>query len=139
MKGNLSMDGLEKTCQFLKEAGVYYLATSERGQPHLRPFGTAMIIDSRLCIQTGKKKNVYKELRMNPKAAICAFKENTWIRIEGELIEDPRIEAQEKMLDEYPSLKDRYRAGDGNTVVFYFKEATVRFCTFDGEPEVYKI
>lgn len=36
---------MEKVCNFLKEAGVYYLATVEGDQPRVRPFGTAHIFD----------------------------------------------------------------------------------------------
>ncbi len=32
---------MEKICNFLKEAGIYYLATVEGDQPRVRPFGTA--------------------------------------------------------------------------------------------------
>ena len=34
---------MERICNFLKEAGVYYLATMDGDQPRVRPFGTAII------------------------------------------------------------------------------------------------
>ena len=49
---------MERVCQFLKDAGVYYLATVENDQPRVRPFGTAHIFEGRLYIQTGKVKPV---------------------------------------------------------------------------------
>ena len=36
---------MERICNFLKEAGVYYLATVEGDQPRVRPFGTAIIYE----------------------------------------------------------------------------------------------
>ena len=117
---------MEKVVKFLKDAGTYYLATVEGDQPRVRPFGTAHIFEGRLYIQTGKKKDVSKQLHINPKAEICAFKDGEWLRVAGELIEDDRVEARQSMLDAYPSLKSMYSADDGNTEVFYFKNAIYR-------------
>ena len=127
---------MEKVEQFLKDAGVYYLATVDGDQPRVRPFGTAHIFDGKLYIQTGKVKDVSKQIHANPKAEICAFKDGTWLRVAGELVEDERLEAKESMLDAYPSLKGMYSADDGNTEVFYFKNATATFSSFTHEPEV---
>lgn len=127
---------MEKVEKFLKDAEVYYLATVEGDQPRVRPFGTAHIFDGKLYIQTGKVKNVSKQLHANPKAEICAFKNGTWLRVAGELVEDDRLEAKESMLDAYPSLKGMYSADDGNTEVFYFKNATATFSSFTSAPEV---
>lgn len=129
---------MEKVVKFLKDAGTYYLATVEGDQPRVRPFGTAHIFEGRLYIQTGKKKDVSKQLHINPKAEICAFRDGEWLRVAGELIEDDRVEARQSMLDAYPSLKSMYAADDGNTEVFYFKSATATFSSFTHEPEVVK-
>ncbi len=124
--------------QFLKDAGTYYLATVEGDQPRVRPFGTAHIFEGKLYIQTGKKKKVSKQLHLNPKAELCAFMNGKWLRVSGELIEDDRREARVSMLEAYPSLKKMYDADDGNTEVFYFKNATAVFYSFTSAPEVVK-
>lgn len=129
------MEGIERVTQFLKEAQTYYLATAEGDQPRVRPFGTAHIYEGKLYIQTGKVKNVSKQLLANPKAEICAFKGGEWIRITGELIEDDRREARQSMLDAYPSLQNMYAADDGNTQVFYFQNAEAVISAFTHEPE----
>ena len=129
---------MEKICNFLKEAGVYYLATVEGDQPRVRPFGTAHIFESKLYIQTGKVKPVSKQLAANPKAEICAFRDGTWIRIEGELVNDDRVEAKKSMLDAYPNLRKMYDENDGNTQVFYFRNATATFSSFTAPPETVK-
>lgn len=130
---------LEKTVDFLKKAGTYYLATEEGDQPRVRPFGTAHIFEGRLYIQTGKVKGVSKQLLANPKAEICAFMQGEWIRVSGELVEDDRREARQSMLDAYPSLKKMYDPDDGNTQVFYFKNATAVISSFTHEPEVLQL
>ncbi len=132
------MTGIEKVTQFLKEAETYYLATVEGDQPRVRPFGTAHLYEGKLYIQTGKVKDVSKQLLANPKAEICAFKDGEWIRVAGELVEDDRVEARQSMLDAYPSLQQMYSADDGNTQVFYFKNATATISAFTHEPEVIK-
>ena len=138
MKGENKMTRIEKVTQFLKEAETYYLATVEGDQPRVRPFGTAHLYEGKLYIQTGKVKDVSKQLLANPKAEICAFKDGEWIRVAGELVEDDRVEARQSMLDAYPSLQQMYSADDGNTQVFYFKNATATISAFTHEPEVIK-
>lgn len=127
---------MERVCKFLKEAGTYYLETVEGDQPRVRPFGTAHIFEGKLYIQTGKVKDVSKQLHQNPKAEICAFKNGEWLRVSGKLIEDNRNEARQSMLDAYPGLQKMYKADDGNTEVFYFENATAIFSSFTHEPQI---
>ena len=126
---------MEKVVQFLKDAQTYYLATVDGDQPRVRPFGTANVYDGKLYIQTGKVKDVSKQLHKNPKAEICAFKDGVWLRVAGELIEDDSFEARKAMLDAYPELRAMYSEDDGNTEVFYFKNATATFSSFTAAPE----
>lgn len=130
---------MKKVYDFLKNAGTYYLATVEGDQPRVRPFGTIDMFDGKLYIQTGLKKGVAKQLAMNPKAEICAFKDGQWIRISGKLILDDRREARKHMLDEYPSLRGMYNEDDGNTAVYYLKDATATISSFTAPPEVIEL
>lgn len=127
---------MDKVLKFLKDAETYYLATVEGDQPRVRPFGTAHVFEGKLYIQTGKVKDVSKQLHQNPKAEICAFKNGEWLRVSGKLIEDDRNEARQSMLDAYPSLQKMYKADDGNTKVFYFENATAIFSSFTHEPQI---
>lgn len=129
---------MQRVCEFLKNAGVYYLATAEGDQPRVRPFGTAHIFDGKLYIQTGKKKSVSKQIACNPKAEICAFKGGTWLRLSGELVEDDRTAVKKSMLDAYPELRSMYDENDGNTQVFYFKNAVATFSSFSAPAEIIK-
>ena len=58
---------MNRVVKFLKEAETYYLATVEGNQPRVRPFGTAHIFEGKLYIQTGKVKDVSKQIHANPK------------------------------------------------------------------------
>ena len=129
---------MEKVVKFLKEAETYYLATVDGDQPRVRPFGTVNVFDGKLYIQTGKVKDVSKQIHANPKFEICAFKNGEWLRVAGTLVEDDRREAKQAMLDAYPSLQGMYSADDANTEVFYIKDATATFSSFTGAPEVVK-
>ncbi len=129
---------MEKVLQFLKEAGTYYLATVEGDQPRVRPFGTINLFDGKLYIQTGKSKNVSKQIHANPKVEISAFKDGEWIRIACELVEDDRREARASMLDAYPNLRAMYSEDDGNTEVLYMKDAVATFASFTAAPEIVK-
>ena len=126
---------MDRVCQFLKDAGVYYLATVEGNQPRVRPFGTAHIFEGQLYIQTGKVKPCSRQILANPFVEICAFHQGSWIRIAGELVEDDRVEAKKSMLDAYPNLRGMYNENDANTQVFYFRNAAATISSFTAAPE----
>ena len=129
---------MNRVYDFLKAAGTYYLATAEGDQPRVRPFGTIDLFEGKLYFQTGKIKDVSRQIHANPKIEICAFKDGAWLRVAASAYADDRIEAQEHMLESYPMLKGMYKAGDGNTEVFYLKDATATFSSFGGAPETVK-
>lgn len=133
------MDNKVRIVEFIRRANMYYLATVEGDQPRVRPFGTVNLFDGKLYIQTGKKKAVSRQLAENPKAELCAYFDGTWLRISGELVEDDRVEAKASMLDEYPNLRKMYDENDDNTQVFYFKDASAVFFSFDKKPEEIKL
>ena len=120
----------------MKQCGTYYLATVEGDQPRVRPFGTVDIFEGRLYIQTGKVKDVSKQIQQNPKVELCAFADGKWLRVSGRLVRDDRVEAKEHLLAAYPSLQKMYSATDDNTEVLYFENATAVFSSFTSEPVV---
>ena len=121
---------MKEVYEFLKKCGVYYLATVEGDQPRVRPFGTVNIFEDQLYIQTGKIKPVAHQMKANPKVEISGFVDGQWIRLAAEAVLDERIEPQAAMLDQYPNLKANYQPGDGNTEVYYLKNATAQICGF---------
>lgn len=125
---------MQRVCDFLKKTGFYFLATVDGDQPQVRPFGTAEIIDGKLYIQTGHVKPVAKQIEANPKVAICAYNGKEWIRISATLVEDPRVEVKKAMLDAYPNLRAMYNENDGNTAVYYLKDAKATISSFTAPP-----
>lgn len=130
---------MKEVYDFLKECNTYYLATVEENQPRVRPFGTINIFEGKLYIQTGKTKNVSKQIQKNNKAEICAFKNGEWIRLSGELVRDDRIEAKKDMLDHYENLRGMYDEHDDNTEVLYFKNGIATIYSFTHEPKIIKL
>ncbi len=138
MKGR-NQTSMKNVYDFLKEAGTYYLATVDGDQARVRPFGTVNIFEDKLYIQTGKGKAVNEQIMANGKVELCAMKGDAWIRVSGTLVLDERVEAGEAMLDAYPDLRRMYTTGEnGNSVVYYFKDATAVIASFGHKPEVIK-
>ena len=129
------MESVERVYQFLDETKNYALATVEGDQPRVRIFGTALLYNGRIYIQTGKVKPVSKQLAANPKAEICAFNGSEWLRITCELVNDDDRAVKVAMLEKMPSLKAMYSADDDNTQVLYFRNATATFSSFTEAPE----
>ena len=127
---------MEEVFDFLRKCGTFYIATEEGNQPRVRPFGVVNIFEKKLYIQTGKTKNVSKQIQNNPNVEVCSFIDGIWIRLEGKLVRDDRREAKISMLDANPILKNMYSADDDNTEVLYFENAKATFCSFTEEPKI---
>lgn len=130
---------MEEVQKFLKESDVYYLATVDGDKPKVRPFGTAEIFENHLYIQTGKKKDVFKQIEKNNNVEICAFKDGKWIRLSGKLVLDDRIEPKKYMLDNNSELRNMYDENDDNTAVLYFEEGVATIYSFQEAPIVINI
>ena len=130
---------MKEVFEFLKKCNTYYLATVEAdGQPRVRPFGTIDLFEDKLYIQTGKIKDVSKQIAASPKVEICAFDGQKWLRVACTLVRDERLEAKTHMLDNYPMLKKMYDAADDNKEVLYMKDAVATFSSFTEAPKVIK-
>ena len=125
---------MNEVYEFLKKCGTYYLATVEGEQPRVRAFGTIDLFEGKLYIQTGKVKEVSKQMMANPKIEICAFDGNTWLRLAAKAVEDDRYEARKHMLEAYPSLQKMYQPDDGNTQVFALEDCKAVFSSYTEEP-----
>ena len=118
---------LNEVAAFLKECHVFYIATVEgrsaegrsqgENQPRVRPFGVAEIVDGKLYLTTGRKKDVWKQIEANEgRFEICAQKDGEWLRISGRLVDDDNAEVRQTILDRHKYLTRMYTANDGNFV-----------------------
>lgn len=131
---------MEEVKEFIKNCGAYFLATVDGDQPRVRPFGTVDIFEGKLYIQTGKCKNVSKQIQSNGKVEICAMDKSgaKWVRLSGTLVRDDRQEPKVHMLENYPELKNMYSPDDDNTEVLFFKDAEATFYCFTASPRTVK-
>lgn len=130
---------MQEVHDLLKKCQTYFIATVDGDQPRVRPFATVNIFENKLYFQTGKVKNVSKQIMANPKIEICGLLDSEkWIRVEAVAVEDDRVEPRQAMLDAYPNLKSRYGPDDGNNQVFYLTKATATIYSFTEEPRVIK-
>ncbi len=127
---------MQQVYNFLKEANTYYLATIKDGKPAIRPLGTINIYNGKLYFQTGKKKDMSKEMIANPNIAISAMNQKgQWIRISAKAYLDDSIECSEAMLQNYPELRGMYTPGDGNCTCFSIEEANYGIYSFTEAPQ----
>lgn len=125
---------MREVFDFLKKAGVFFIATEEGDQPRVRPFGAVDLFEDKFYLQTGRDKAFSRQIAVNPKVELCACMDGRWLRVNGKLVEDDRREAKKHMLDSYPQLRRKYSEDDGNTLVLYFKDAEATFSSFTEAP-----
>ena len=123
---------MQEVQAYLRDCGVFYIATVDGDQPRVRPFGVSEIIDGRLYIMTGKVKDVYKQMGKNGKFEICAMKKSgvEWMRLSGTLVPDETLAVKEEFLNRNEGLKAMYKADDDNMAVLYVTNATASFNSF---------
>lgn len=130
---------MNKVTEFLIQSGTFYLSTVENDKPRVRPFGAVAEFDGKIYICTNNQKNVFKQILANPNVEISSVADDKWIRLEGTLIVDERVEAKQAMLEAKPSLKNFYSINDGIFEVLYLTEATAKIFSLGKEPEVIKL
>lgn len=130
------METTRKISEFLDSAKVYYLATTDGNQPHVRPYGAHILYEGKIYIMAFYHSNATRQLEKNPKAEICALHGET-LRMECELVEDKRPEVKEALLDKYPELKSALGEHAENAVMYEAMNVTATFYKFMEELESY--
>ncbi|MCR5509191.1 MAG: pyridoxamine 5'-phosphate oxidase family protein [Lachnospiraceae bacterium] len=129
---------MKEAYDFLKKAGTFFLATTEGDQPRVRPFGALADYEGKLYFVTSNVKDVYRQIKADPKVEICAMYDMQWMRIAGELVEDDSRDARVAMLNENPNLSQMYSPDDNKMTVFYIKNAKAVLSSFTSEPVSYE-
>ena len=122
---------MQEAYDFLQTANVYFLATAEKDQPRVRPFGTCAIFNDNIYILTDKEKDVSKQIEANPKIELCAYRGSDWIRITAEAVRDDRPESIHYMLNRYQQYVDSYAIDYENAGVFYLQNVIATFTSFE--------
>lgn len=131
---------MNEVMEYLKSCGTFYLATSEDGQAHVRPFGAVCEFEGKLYVVTNNQKNVYRQMKKNGKVEICGMSQGTWIRVEGEVKEDLRRESRVAMMNaNTAALSSMYTVDNNLMTVFYFEHGTATIYSFTTEPKVIEL
>ena len=130
---------MEAILKFLDESKVFYLATVEGDQPRVRPMGFTMAYNGKLYLATNNKKEMYKQMKANPKIECCAMAGGKWLRIDGTVAFDEERETKVKALEKSPNLTKMYNADDGIFALFYFTSARASISDMSGSKEEFSI
>lgn len=115
--------------QFIQEAGMFFLATTDGDQPKQRPFGGLIEYNGRFYMDTNTEKAVYKQMLANPHISICAFSKGKWMRIEGKAIPDQSAETLTYLTKQNPMLKKLWEKEGEIFTSLYLADATVELHT----------
>lgn len=115
---------LSACVKFATENPVTYIATAEGDQPRVRAFAMWFADPTGFYYHTLTPKNVYGQLKKNPKVELCFFKPGegagTMMRVAGrvEFLEDKVLE--ERLYHDRPWVKDLIRtAPQGGSVTIF--------------------
>lgn len=101
---------MSKAYEFLKECGAFFVLTINGDYPAGRPFGAVMEVGSDLYLATNDMNQAHKQMREHAQIQIVAKKTDSreWIRITGIAGECEDEALKQRMLEEYPILKQRF-------------------------------
>lgn len=125
---------MQKMYAFLKACGVFFVLTTQAGQPVGRPFGAVMEYEGTLYISTGVQKDVCRQLRENPAMQIVALKPGTreWLRLSGRARECREGAVREAMLKTCPALKSHFASAADEGFVLFAIDQPQAFLNTDG-------
>ncbi|HPY85997.1 MAG TPA: pyridoxamine 5'-phosphate oxidase family protein [Ruminococcus sp.] len=117
---------MSKINDFLTEAGIFFLATTDGDQPKLRPLGAHLDMDEKVIFGIGDFKDVYKQLLANPLCEIVACKSNGhWLRYTGKAVFETDEKYANAILAGAPELKALYNETTGKKMMtFHLENAT---------------
>jgi pyridoxamine 5'-phosphate oxidase len=135
---------IEDCIKFANQNPNSYLATTDGDQPRVRGMLMWFADKTGLYYNTGASKDLYKQLKANPKVEVCFFdsksKNMDQMRVTGqiEFISDMKI--REKLVEARPFLKQMgFGANSPNLIVFRVAKCTAHFWTWESnlQPKTY--
>lgn len=112
---------MSETFAFIKECGPFFISTINGDAPATRPFGGMMEYQGSLYVATSNKKDVYAQLKANPKVQIVSLNaaEKAWIRVNGKAEEIFDLDEKQAMLDACPPLLKNFPTKDTPTLALF--------------------
>lgn len=97
---------------------IFYIATVDVDQPHVRPFGRLLGYQGGIYLNTGKSKNVYRQMKANPKVELCTFAKGAIIRVTAQVLESDNPDIRRIMLEEEPGIANMYKGKESELAIF---------------------
>jgi uncharacterized pyridoxamine 5'-phosphate oxidase family protein len=132
---------MNEAIKFLIDNKVFYFATVDGNEPKVRPFGLVMEVDNKIYFATSNTKDVFKQLKANPKFEVCTANQNgQWIRLKGKAVFDNNAAAKAKAFEVMPMLVNIYQnASNPIFEVFYIDNGEATISSMTGDKQTYKI
>lgn len=134
---------MDEIIEYLRSVPAWYLATSEKGQPHVRPFSFVEAYQGKLWFCTATDKDVYIQLKENPRFELCAWKPGSgWLIITGEADMNDCVDEQTR-LEGYlhmTGLGETYEGPEDPRLTFFsLAHGTAKMADIDGSERTIEI
>ena len=107
---------MKKIIEFLTANPNGFFATVWEGEPRVRPWQFMFEKDEKLWFCTGNFKEVYKQLKINPKIEFASTSKNfVTVRVRGDVRFSNDFEIKEKIIDNNPLVRSLYKTPDNPT------------------------
>lgn len=108
---------MERILELFKN-NMFFIATMDGDQPRVRPFGRLLGYNGALYINTGSTKEVYRQMKENPKVELCVFSKGKIIRLTARAVESEDSAVREQMLQGEPDIAKMYEGKEETLAMF---------------------
>ncbi|HNW68767.1 MAG TPA: pyridoxamine 5'-phosphate oxidase family protein [Bacteroidales bacterium] len=96
----------EEIIDFIGENPLFFIATTDNGQPRVRGIMMYKTDDKGIIFSTGKNKDFYKQLLANPRVELCFYSNYMQVRVTGTVVEaDDELAMKQEIVDARPFMK----------------------------------
>jgi uncharacterized pyridoxamine 5'-phosphate oxidase family protein len=136
------MEGItmkQDVVDYLTHIPCWFLATTERNQPRVRPFSFAALDKDRIWFCTATNKDVYQQLKENPRFELSGWEPgHGWIVVTGRagLKDNVDKETRQAGYEHMTALGESYNEADDPRLTFFsLEEGSARFVDIDGSEQ----
>ncbi len=119
--------------KYLTDCKIFWLATTEGDTPHVRGIFLHKADETGISFTTGKFRDLYKQLKANPKVELCFSMEKSSIRVSGRVVElDDDMDLKKEIVASRPFMKPWIdNAGYAPMAVFKVVDCVATTWSFD--------
>ena len=101
---------------------MFFIATMDGDQPRVRPFGRLFGHEGKLYINTGNTKEVYWQMKENPKVELCVFSKGKIVRLDALANESSDEKVRRALLESEPGVAHMYEGKEDTLAVFRLEQ-----------------